>query len=141
MRLALRSGAGKLTHEPNDFVALLVALLAFVTSREVAILIGPYAAIVVSASAGAALSLSGNARAMKLMEAAWYVTIRILAAVVLTVALAELLQSVAPWAKPRYTLIPLAFGFGWIRDYNAIREWIGRTIIRRAPKWFPNGRK
>jgi hypothetical protein len=116
--------------EPLDLVALLIVLLAFIVSKDVAIAVGPYAAICVLACAGAGVSLSGNDRKMELWEGCWYVGIRVILAVALTVGLAELLQKIAPWLAPRYTLIPLAFGLGWIRDYDSVRKWFGDLISR-----------
>ncbi len=118
------------SNEPADLIALLVALLSLIASKEVAALIGPYAAIFLLACAGAALSLSGNEKEMPPIKAVWYVTVRIMVAIALTGALAELLQNIAPWMKPRYTLVPLAFGIGFIRDYESVRKWAGSVVTR-----------
>lgn len=117
-------------NQPIDLVGLLIALLAFVFGKEMAAIVGPYAAIVILASAGAALSLSGHEEHFEPWRAAWYVAVRILIAVTLTVALAELVQHFVPALLPRFTLIPLAFAIGWIRDYDAVRRWCGDTIAR-----------
>jgi len=121
-------------NEPVDFVALVIALIAMITSVEVAQVIGPYASIVVLACAGAALSLSTNGKEMTTTQAVGYVSLRVVLAVSLTVALAELLQKFVPWLNPRYTLIPLAFGIGWIRDYDTVRSWFGSVIDRLFTK-------
>lgn len=126
-----------------DVIALLVALLTFVVSKEVAILVGPYAAIMVSASAGAALSLSAIEGEM---DAWWrplqYLFVRILVAIVLTGALAELAHFWIPEIRPRMVLVPLAFGIGWIRDYGAVMRWIGNALRKILPKWLADiGRK
>lgn len=117
-------------NEPVDVVSLLIALIAVIASKEVAHLVGPYAALVVLACAGSALALSGHEEELTIAKAAWFVLVRVMIAVALTVAVAELLQNIVPWMKPRYTLVPLAFGIGWIRDYTEIRSWLGRTIDR-----------
>ena len=111
-----------MSNDPLDVIALLVALLTFVTSREIAAILGPYAAIVIAACAGAALSLSGNDKEMTLWRATWYVGVRILLAFVLTVALAKGIKAQFEW-EPSVTLIPLAFGIGWVRDYDGMRSW------------------
>ena len=121
-------------NEPLDLVSLLIAMIAVIASKEIAFMVGPYAAIVVLAFSGAALSLSGTEEQMGYKSAIWYVSIRVLAAVVLTVAIAELLQQVIPWAKPRTTLIPLAFAIGWIKDYGSVRSFFGSVISRFAAK-------
>lgn len=121
-------------NEPVDIVSLLIALIAVIASREVAHLVGPYAALVVLACAGSALSLSGNEEELTAVRAFRYVAVRILVAVVLTVTIAELIQLVAPWARPRFTLVPLAFGIGWIKDYGEVRKWIGSAIDRMTAR-------
>lgn len=113
--------------EPIDFVAFVVAVLAMIASKEVAVLVGPYAAIMVLACAGSALSLSLSDQEFTLRQAVFYVTLRVLLAIVLTIALAQLLESVASWAKPKYTVAPLAFVIGYIRDYKAVFKWLAET--------------
>lgn len=114
--------------EPIDFVAFVVAILAMIASKEVAVLVGPYAAIMVLACAGSALSLSLSDQDFTLRQAVFYVTLRVLLAIVLTIALAQLLESVASWAKPKYTVAPLAFVIGYIRDYKAVFKWLAETV-------------
>lgn len=127
-------------NDPQDLITVIVALLAMITGQELANLIGPYAGIAALATAGAAVSLSGNEQKMTNWQACGYVSIRVLAATVLTVGVAELLQMIAPWAKPRYSLIPLAFGIGWIRDYNTVRTFLGDLIGRIANKRVDDGK-
>ena len=115
-------------HDPVDVVSFIIAFVAFFASQEIAILVGPYAAIIVLSAAGAALSLSGNEDEMSHWRAAWYISIRVMVAVVLTVSIAELLRNVIPWAKPRYTLVPMAFAIGWIKDYASVRAWMGGIV-------------
>lgn len=129
-----------MNNDPLDVVAFLVALLTFVTSKEIAYLLGPYAAIFVLASAGAALSLSSTDKVMTPVRATIYVSIRVLVAFVLTAAIAELLQNVIPWAKPRYTLVPIAFGIGWIKDYDSVRKWVAEMIQKWTNKGIDNAK-
>ena len=119
---------------PPDFLEFVLAIIAWIASREVAATVGPYAAIIVLACAGAALSLSGTQGQLKYTNALLYIGIRAMVAIVLTVTLAELLQKVVPWASPRYTLTPIAFAIGWIKDYNSVRAWLGGLIDRWANK-------
>jgi hypothetical protein len=126
-------------NEPLDLVSLLIAVIALIASKEIAFLVGPYAAIVVLACSGAALSLSGNETEMNYKASIWYVMVRVLLAVVLTVSIAELLQHIVPWAKPRTTLIPLAFAIGWIKDYGTVRSFFGSVISRFASKKVGDG--
>lgn len=127
--------------DPPDVVSLLVALVALIASKELAHLVGPYAAIVVLAAAGASLSLSGHDEEITGAQAFIYVSVRVLVAASLTVALAELLQLAVPWAKPRYTLVPLAFGIGWIRDYREVGTMIGDIITNIIKKRAGDERK
>ena len=126
--------------DPPDLVGVVIALLAFIVSKEVATTFGPYAAIMMLATAGASLSLSGSEENMGPWKAAWFVAIRVLLAIVITISFAELLQNLAPWLKPRYTMSPIAFGIGWIRDYNQIRAWFGRMIELFTTKRIDNGK-
>ena len=120
--------------EPLDLVSLLIALLAFIVSKDVAIAVGPYASIVILACAGAGISLSGNDRKMEFWPACWYVFIRVLLAVCLTISLAEVLQYFFPKLMPRYTLVPLAFALGWIRDYDSVRAWFASKISKKVDR-------
>jgi hypothetical protein len=117
----------------------MVALLAFITSRDVAIVAGPYAAIVILACAGAALSLSGAEERMSPFAGAWFIFVRVFIAVAITVALAEGMQWFFPKLAPRYTLAPIAFAIGWIKDYNSVRAWLGGLIDRFASKKVSDG--
>lgn len=114
--------------EPSDLLTLLVALIAMITGREVAALVGPYAAICILACAGAGVALSGVDKQMSNLEAAKYVSFRVLVAVCFTVGVAELVQQWFAWAKPRYTLMPLAFIIGWVKDYNAVAKSVAEAI-------------
>lgn len=125
--------------EPLDLVSVIIAVLAFVVSKDVAATVGPYGAIVVLACAGATLSLSGNEKKMTHGQSIVYVAIRILLAVSLTVSIAELMQHLASWMKPRYTLSPIAFAIGWIKDYDAIRAWFGSVIDRFTSRKIDSG--
>lgn len=114
--------------EPSDLLTLLVALIAMITGREVAALIGPYAAIMVLACAGAGVALSGVDKQMNNLEAIRYVSFRVLVAVCFTVGLAELVQQWFAWAKPRYTLMPLAFLIGYVKDYNVVAKSVSDAV-------------
>ena len=127
-------------NDPLDLLALITALLAYIVSRDVAVILGPYAAIFILAVAGASLSLSGSEEKMSLWKAVFFIAMRVLLALAITISVAELLQNVAAWMKPRYTLSPIAFGIGWIRDYNQIRSWIGSVIDRFASRRVDDGK-
>lgn len=121
-------------NDPQDFIAFVIALLTLIVSREIASLIGPYFAFCVAAAAGAGLSLSWYDKPLTSFQACWYVFIRVLIALVLTVSLAEFLQVIMAWAKPRATLIPLAFLLGCVKDFETIKTWMDKKILKRANK-------
>lgn len=116
--------------DPLDIVSLMIALAAFLVSKEVAAVAGPYAAIVMLACAGSALCLSGIEEKLTPLAGVLFVSLRILVAIAVTVALAEAVQWAFPSLKPRYTLAPIAFAIGWVRDYNSLRTWFGGMIER-----------
>lgn len=111
-------------NEPLDIISLLMLVLATITSRELAQAVGPYAAIGITAWAGAMFSLTSCNKKMTNRQAAWYVAARIVLAVLLTVSLAEILHSLWPSARPRYTLPPLAFCIGWVGDFERVKRWL-----------------
>lgn len=105
--------------------------MAALTSKEIAHLVGPYAAMLVLAVAGSGLALSSNDKVMTAFESMRYVSVRVLLAVTLTVSVGELVQAVVPWAKLRYLILPIAFGIGMVKDYRAVVSWAG-GLIRSA---------
>ena len=121
--------------DPVDLMGALVALLLLVTSNEIAHTVGPMAAIIVAACAGAAISISGHEQEMKALRAMWYVTARVLVAVTLSSFVAWMIQKATGW-DARNLLVPVAFGLGWIRDYDDLRKrlgaMLGRALTRKA---------
>lgn len=127
--------------DPLDLAGLLVAIFALIVSKEVATILGPYAGIIVLACAGAAVALSGSDRKMTAREACWYFTWRAFVAAAATVMIAELLQIVAAKVglldlKPRYTVAPIAFLIGWVKDYNTLLrsalDLVARVLQRKV---------
>lgn len=119
--------------QPEQFVQWLVLLLTYVVSRDLAYLLGPYIAIAIAASAGAALAL-GSSKAMKWRQVVFYVGLRIVMAVVLTVSIAELIYGVSSMSKmAALGMMPLiAFCIGVIRDYRAVLEMAFAFLRRRT---------
>lgn len=120
--------------EPLDLLAIIAVLLTFIVSKDVASALSPYAAIVMLSCAGACLALSGAEEKMSMWKAVFFVALRVILAVAITVSVAEILQNIIPWLKPRYSLSPIALGIGWIRDFNQVRDWLGRLADRLATK-------
>ena len=123
LTLALQAGT-----DPLNFVQLLVALISLIAGLNIAHLVGPYAAIFVLACCGAIMSLTGSDKEMTIGQGVWYVTFRVVLAWGLTVSVAELLETGIPWAKPRYTLVPIALGIGYIRDYAHLVKIKGQVV-------------
>jgi len=107
-------------NDPQDGLNLVVTLIAFLASKEIAALVGPNAAIIVLASSGAAFALSCSIVKRSYLSAMWFIILRVIVASLLTVTLAEIIQYWVPWMKPRYGLVLLAFGIGLIEDYRAL---------------------
>jgi len=128
-----------MNQQPLDIVGVIVALLAFIVSQDVAIVVGPYAAIAILACAGSVLALSGNEEKIGMFGALCFVTMRIFLAVAITISLAELVERWVPDLQPRYTLSPIAFGIGWIRDYNQVRAALGGLLARLFEKRAGDG--
>jgi hypothetical protein len=122
--------------QPPDFLSFTVAVLALIVGNEVAYLVGPYAAIIALAFAGASLSLSSarRHRPLPLGNCVVYVSVRVLVAVVLTVALAEVFEYIFPSTRAQYIVIPLAFCIGWIADYRQVKAWLLRLFDRLVDK-------
>lgn len=129
-----------MNQQPLDIVGVIVALLAFIVSKDLAIVLGPYAAIAILACAGSVLALSGTEEKVGILGATLFVTVRILVAVAITVSVAEMVERWLPALQPRYTLSPIAFGIGWIRDYNQVRSAIGGLLARFFGKRIDDGK-
>ena len=127
-------------NDPLDLVGILAVLLTFIASKEIATAVSPYAAIAVLACAGAALSLSGAEERIGGWKAIWFVFIRVVVAMSITISVAELLQNIWPWMKPRYSLSPIAFAIGCIRDFDQIRDAVGRLLERFVSRKIDDGK-
>ena len=75
-----------------------------------------------AATLAAGWALSGADHVVCGKDAIKFVVIRILTAVVFTVTVASLLQIGFDWLKPRYTLVPIAFMIGLVKDYAELKE-------------------
>ena len=132
--LALQGGTN-----PINFVDFVVGIVTLFAGANIAYLVGPYAAIFVVSCGGAILSLSGSDKDMSVRESVAYITVRVVVACCVTVALAELLQYLFPKMQPKYSLIPIAFGIGYIRDWAHLLLLKSRTIgfISSLRKKYP----
>lgn len=106
-------------NDPADLVTLIVSLLAIFTGPEFARLLGPYAAIVLLAGAGAVWALTGLDAPMGRWQKVAYVAVRVFMAVVLTMAIVKLLQWAYAPMKPEFTFAWVAFLIGRVPDFEA----------------------
>lgn len=113
--------------DPLDAPTAIAFFLTFVTSREVAEILGPYAAIIVAATASAGLSLSRNDTVTTLWRGMVYVGLRVLLASVLTVTAAKGIKAALDLDLV-FTMIPLAIVIAWVRDYD-------RAFVRAVALW------
>ena len=106
---------------PEHFINFAVLVLTYVISRDLAYLLGPYVAIGIAASAGAALAL-GSSPAMRWRQVVFYVGLRIAIAMALTVSIAELVHEAGGGSRFAVLgLMPLiAFCIGVVKDYRAL---------------------
>jgi hypothetical protein len=118
----------KKMNTPIDFPDAVIALIAAFTGHTVATYVGPYAVIFLFACLGAAVRLSYKDEDTENINAVRFVTLRICIAVMVGVTCAELLELVVSAAKPKYTVAPLAFVIGWIKDYRAVFNWFAEVV-------------
>ena len=119
---------------PADLITVFVALLTLVTDPKMAELLAPYAVIVIAAIAGAGISVSGKIEDLKPLSAIWYVTVRVMLATVISVSLAELLQSFTGKASARWWVVVVALGVGYFRDRQQLADFV--TWLRGLwPNW------
>jgi len=125
--------------EPPDIVSVLLALFAgFFATQDMAQAIVPYMAIILAALAGAGISLShGGGEKMPMLAGLWYVGVRVLLAVTITIWLADWLNSFVPTMQPRKTMVPIALLIGCVRDWESVRRFIFRLLRREVESKVP----
>jgi hypothetical protein len=101
---------------PIDVVSLFVLIAAYVFSREVADVVGPYMLIVLSAVCGAGYALRRREKTTRFSAALFFMRTSLLA-VLLTVALARAVQLyLLPDWQQRWLLAPIALALGMAGD-------------------------
>jgi len=120
--------------EPIDFMALVMVFVAFLTNKEIAAQIGPYATIVILSCAGAGYSLSESETVRNRTQTCWYVLYRVGLAFFFSVTIAKGVQHFFPWAEPIYTVVPVAFCIGLM---DTIKRWVSPYWDRIIDKWLP----
>lgn len=114
---------------PLDLVGLVIAVFASVTSRETAHAVGPYVAIIMLSLAGSiarVCSIETETRLDGFRELFG----RAFVAVSVTVSVAMLLEHFFPALQARYTISPIAFMIGYVKDYTSILD----MVIKRLKK-------
>ncbi|RDF48971.1 hypothetical protein DWA13_20635, partial [Acinetobacter baumannii] len=97
--------------DPLDLIGLVVAIITYIASREIAEVVSPYVAIIIAASVagGWALSKEGELNGYQSFK---FLLLRVGTAFIFAVTLAQLFHMAAAWMLPRYTAIPIAFMIG-----------------------------
>jgi hypothetical protein len=122
-------------NDPASVVDVIVAMLGVFLAPEFARLLGPYAAIVLLASAGAVWALTGLNAPMGNRQKAAYVLVRVFVAISLTVSIVELLHWAYEPMKPKITFCWVAFLIGRVPDFETffIDAFKKLPFQRKAP--------
>ena len=107
-----------------DIVGLFVFIAAMIFSNEVAAVVGPYMVIVVAATLGASFKVARREKTTRTSAVLFFLRV-VGMAVILTVALALVLNSYRPDLSPRVTVAPIALLIGFI-DW----PWALSKIVR-----------
>lgn len=108
----------------TDVVGLFVFIAAAMFSSDVAAVIGPYIAVIVTASIGASFSLARRDKATRVNAVFFFVRVCGLASL-LTVGVSAMVAGVHPSLSERALLAPVAFGIGLIGDdWPAVARWV-----------------
>lgn len=108
--------------DPADLVGLIIAVLTYFASKEIAEIIGPYIAICIAATmaAGWALSRAGELTGFQSLK---FMLLRAGTAIIFAVTLAQLFHMALPWLQTRYTMIPIAFLIGLVKDLDELKSY------------------
>lgn len=112
----------------TDVVGLFVFVAAVVFSPEVAAVVGPYMAIIVTASIGASFSLARRERSSRTSAVFFFARVCGLAAL-LTVGLSFMLAGMHSSLSERALLAPIAFAIGLVGDdWPSVARWAGGKL-------------
>jgi branched-subunit amino acid transport protein len=121
--------------DPVDLIALIVAIVTYIATKEVAELISPYIAIVMAAGIAAAWALSREGELTGAQSAKFF-GLRILTAVVYSVMIANLIHLGFSWMAPRYTAVPIAGVIGLVKNADELKQYIADFV-----GWFKSSKK
>jgi hypothetical protein len=118
--------------EPNDLIGLVIAIITYIGSKELAEIVGPYVAIIIAATmaAGWALSRAGE---LSRYQSFKFILLRAGTAVIFAVTLAQLLHMAAAWISVRWVMVPIAFLIGLVKDLDELKEYKNSIL-----GWFKN---
>lgn len=119
-----------------DPTAAATALVAALFGPELSQIIGPYAVIILAATAGAGWGLGRNGP-MSRSQGIWYFLKLNLTALLVTVPIASGVQYVLGWDEANWLLVPVALLIGGVGDsWPKVGEWfvswLGRLLERRT---------
>lgn len=117
-----------------DFVNVITLLATLFFTPELSSVIGPYTAIIIAATSGAAIGLSRRSPESRWGAFWFYLRMNVLAAL-LTITVCNLLETYVFRGEVKWLLIPVALGIGWVGDdWPAVLTWaagFGKKLILR----------
>lgn len=111
-----------------DFVGICVFIAALLFSADVANLVGPYMAILIASTVGASFALGRRDRSTRGGAIFFFVRLNFMA-LLFTVAIAALINSIRPDLPSRFLVAPIALLIGFAGD-----DW--PSILRRLSAMF-----
>ena len=115
--------------EPHiDPVAVAVVIAALMFAPEVAGIIGPYFVIIVASTVGASFALARRPSTSRWNAMAFFLRVNGLS-VLLTWAIASILNAQIPSLEKSVLFAPVALGLGFIGDrWPQVLTWVGERI-------------
>lgn len=127
-----------MTPQPSitDVVGLFVFVAAAAFSQEVADVVGPYIAVMVTASIGASFSLARREKSSRTQAVIFFVRVCGLATL-LTVGVSAMVAGLHASLSERALLAPIAFVIGLVGDdWSAIAQWAGGKLSKFVDVWI-----
>lgn len=123
--------------DPIDPITAAVATASILFGPTMSAIVGPYAVIILGATAGASWALGRRNKGGKL-GAAWFFLRINLTAVLLTVSLTKVVAQMFGIDEHAWLLGPVAFVIGGVGDdWPEVAQW----ALRRAWEWRTGGKR
>lgn len=105
---------------PMDIVSLIALLFTAIINVELANALAPQIAIIMFSLAGSIARVCSSNEEMTRLQGAKEIAGRAFIAFTVTVSIAMLIAMWWPVLEPRYTISPIAFLIGYVKDYRAL---------------------